>query len=81
MQSTVRKIGNSTGVILPAIVLKTLKLKQGDSVNIETDNGKIVIEKDKPRYTLEQLIAKCDPDAPPVTHDWDNLKPAGSEVW
>ncbi len=81
MQATLRRIGNSTGLILPAGVLKTLKLKQGDSIDIETKNDVILIKKDKPRYTLEELIAKCDPDAPPVTHEWDNVKPVGNEVW
>ncbi len=81
MQTTLRRIGNSTGLILPTGVLKTLKLKQGDSIDIETKNDVILIKKDKPRYTLEELIAKCDPDAPPVTHEWDNVKPVGNEVW
>jgi len=81
MQTTLRRIGNSTGLILPTGVLKTLKLKQGDSIDIETKNDVILIKKDKLRYTLEELIAKCDPDAPPVTHEWDNVKPVGNEVW
>jgi len=81
MQTRLRRIGNSTGLILPTGVLKTLKLKQGDSIDIETKNDVILIKKDKPRYTLEELIAKCDPDAPPVTHEWDNVKPVGNEVW
>ena len=81
MQATLRRIGNSTGLILPTGVLKTLKLKQGDSIDIETKNDVILIKKDKPRYTLEELIAKCDPQAPPVTHEWDNVKPVGNEIW
>ena len=81
MQTTLRKIGNSTGLILPKSVLDALKLKNGDSIDIETKNEVILIKKDKPHYSLEELIAKCDPDAPPVSHDWDNIKPVGNEVW
>jgi len=37
----------------------------------------------KPKYTLSQLIEKCDEKAPmpPELADWDKIKPAGSEVW
>ena len=81
MQTTLRKIGNTTGLILPKGILDSLKLKNGDSIDIETKNEVILIKKDKPRYSLEELIAKCDPDAPPVSHDCDNIKPVGNEVW
>lgn len=40
MNTTVRKIGNSEGIILPKAVLNKLNLKAGDIVNlVETPSG------------------------------------------
>ncbi len=40
MNTTVRKIGNSEGIIVPKEVLNKLNLRAGDKVNlIETPNG------------------------------------------
>lgn len=34
----------------------------------------------KPRYTMEQLIAECDPGAPPpVLRDWEDMPAVGLE--
>ena len=64
MQTSIRKIGNSTGVIIPAALLKKLNLSQGDKITIEENGGKIVISSAKPVYQLKDLIAKCDLSAP-----------------
>ena len=53
MQITLRKIGNSTGLILPKGILEILKLKNGDSIDIETKDEVILIKKNKPHYSLE----------------------------
>jgi hypothetical protein len=36
----------------------------------------------KPRYTLDELLAKCDPEAPLADEDrlWLNLPPVGQEL-
>ncbi|NOR71912.1 MAG: AbrB/MazE/SpoVT family DNA-binding domain-containing protein, partial [Methylomarinum sp.] len=43
MQTLVRKIGNSTGMIIPATILKKYSLKIGDNLDIQDDNGRIFI--------------------------------------
>lgn len=45
MNTVIRKIGNSEGVILPKELLQSLSLKAGDSVLISEDNGDIVLKK------------------------------------
>jgi antitoxin ChpS len=47
-----------------------------------TDNGQIVLAK-KRKYILAELIAQCDPKAPPPADLalWDSAKPVGQEVW
>lgn len=41
----VTKIGNSSGITLPNKLLRQVDLVQGDNVQIEVDDGKIVIRK------------------------------------
>lgn len=43
----IRKIGNSSGVIIASGLLKNANLKLGDDVEIVCENGKIVITKAK----------------------------------
>jgi antitoxin ChpS len=85
MQTLVRKIGNSTGTIIPASLLKKLDLKEGDRVDIQDDNGRILIipNRTRPQYTLTELLAKCDQSAPmpQALIDWDNTPEVGNETW
>ena len=85
MQTLVRKIGNSTGTIIPAALLKKLNLKEGDRVDIKDDGGRIVIvpNRTKPEYTLAELLAKCDESSPMPRElvDWDSTSEVGNEKW
>lgn len=46
------------------------------------EGGQFVKAVRKPKYTLEELLAQCDPDAPFTEEDkaWLNGAPAGSEL-
>ncbi len=41
MNTTIRKIGNSEGIIIPKDVLESLGLRAGDSVVLVADQGEI----------------------------------------
>ncbi len=41
MNTTIRKIGNSEGIIIPKEILDRLGLKAGDSVEIREEDGRI----------------------------------------
>jgi len=43
MQSTVRKLGNSTGVIIPKAVLDEAGLAAGDRIDITLTNGNLIL--------------------------------------
>ena len=43
MQASVRKIGNSSGVVLPKPVLDELGVKTGDKVEMTVRAGKIIL--------------------------------------
>jgi len=85
MQTFVRKIGNSTGMIIPANILKKYSLNIGDQLDIQDDDGRIVIvpTQTKPKYTLTKLLDKCDETAPMPQEliDWDNALEVGNEKW
>ena len=43
MQASLRKIGNSSGVVLPKTILLELGVKTGDKLDLSIDSGKIVL--------------------------------------
>jgi putative addiction module antidote len=45
VERKIRKIGNSLGVILPSEFLKSMGIKEDDSVFISYENNQIVIKK------------------------------------
>lgn len=83
MEVILRKYGNSTVAVLPPPVLKDLDLAAGQPMTLETTpDGKIVLAR-KYRYTLRELVAQCDPHAPPPAdlRLWEQARPVGREVW
>lgn len=44
MNVTLRKIGNSVGVIIPKDVLDRLGLKEGDELNLESRDGGLALK-------------------------------------
>ncbi len=43
MRSAVRKMGNSSAVIIPKLFLNEIGAKMGDDVDMQIENGRIVI--------------------------------------
>jgi len=56
MNATIRKIGNSEGIIIPKDVLDRLGLKAGDTVEIREEGGSISLVPEQPDLA-EQLKA------------------------
>ncbi len=44
MRTAIRKMGNSSGVIIPKAILAELKVAAGDAVDMRAENGKVLIE-------------------------------------
>lgn len=82
MEITIRKIGNSKGVVIPTQLLEQLNLNVGDKADLTTKNGRLIITpKGKSKYSLAELIAKCDQNAamPQELIDWEAAAPFGNE--
>lgn len=56
MQTVVQKWGNSLGIRIPSMYVKEFHLKNGSSVDIVEEEGKIVILPQK--INLKDLLAK-----------------------
>tara|TARA_R110001592_G_scaffold66617_2_gene204568 strand:+ start:8765 stop:9022 length:258 start_codon:yes stop_codon:yes gene_type:complete len=84
MKTAIRKIGNSSGAIIPSTILKKLNLVEGDIIEITDDGKRIVIEpkQERPKYSLDELIQACDEKAeiPAELLDWDSAEPVGQEL-
>ncbi len=68
---------------VPPSILDILHLNAGATVGLTVNGGRLVIEpRRKPRYSLDQLLALCDREAPLTERDraWLDAKPVGAEL-
>jgi antitoxin ChpS len=82
MEVVLKKMGNSTALVMPPPVLKDLGIGVGQRLSLATTaDGKIVLTP-KRKYVLADLIRQCDLKAPPPTDLglWDVASPVGQEV-
>jgi antitoxin MazE len=60
MQTVVQKWGNSLGIRIPSMYVKEFNLKNGNSVEIIGEDGKIVIV--PPKKTLQEMLSRVTQD-------------------
>lgn len=83
MELSIQKWGNSAAVRLPAPVLAQLNAVLGDKLSVSVTPDGILLKPKKQVYSLETLIAQCDPNAP-LPEDmaaWNAMPPVGREAW
>jgi|SRR6267143_2388403 len=81
--TNLRKVGGSVMLAIPPAVLDMLHLQPGATVGLVVDGGRLIVEpQPRHRYTLEELLAQCDPTAEPTQDDreWLDAKPVGGEL-
>ena len=81
--TNLRKVGGSIMLAVPRALLDILQLGPGASVGIAVESGRLVVEPQRRRrYTLEELLAQCDPKAPrtKAEREWLDNKRVGSEL-
>ena len=82
MEVVLKKMGNSTALVMPAPVLRDLGIGVGQHLTLDTTvDGKIVLTR-KRKYVLAEMIAQCDLKSQPPADLalWDVARPVGSEV-
>ena len=77
--ATVQKWGNSLGVRIPKAMAEQAGLAEGTQVSCELAGEEIVIRKQRPHYTLEELVEGMSPDNAHAELDWGS--PVGQEHW
>jgi antitoxin ChpS len=89
--TNLRKVGGSVMLAVPPALLDVLQLQPGAKVGIAVESGRLVVEpRQRPRYTLNDLLAQCDPKARRSKQSskrgskqeqrWLNSKPVGAEL-
>ncbi|EOB9953048.1 type II toxin-antitoxin system antitoxin ChpS [Escherichia coli] len=83
MRITIKRWGNSAGMVIPYIVMKELNLQPGQSVEAQVSNNQLILTPISRRYSLDELLAQCDMNAAELSEQdvWGKSTPAGDEIW
>ncbi|WP_250692382.1 type II toxin-antitoxin system antitoxin ChpS, partial [Escherichia coli] len=75
--------GNSSGMVIPNVVMKELNLRPGQSVEAQVSNNQLILTPISRRYSLDELLAQCDMNAAELSEQdvWGKSTPAGDEIW
>ena len=85
MQLQLRKLGNSTGLLLPPSLMQDLGLAAGQWMTLrKTRSGSILLtpKVGKRKYSAAELNAQCNLKAamPDDLLAWEQMMPAGNEA-
>jgi antitoxin MazE len=81
MQTTVAKWGNSLALRLPRHIAESVRLVEGQTVELEIQDDALIVRPARKRFKLAELLAQ-DAAAKEGRHeetDWG--APRGEEVW
>lgn len=84
METTLRNFGNSVGLVIPKALRDALNFEAGQTVQLDASSDGLLIRPVARRYTLDELLAQCDPKATKPTEiaaEWQTAAPVGREVW
>src|SRR5580704_568036 len=78
-----RKVGGSVMLAIPKAMLDALELSPDASVGLSIKAGRLVVDpKKRRRYSLDELLAQCNPSArrSREDRDWQASPPTGREL-
>ena len=81
--TNLRKVGGSIMLAVPPALLDILHLRPGAKVGLAVQSGRLVVEpQHRPCYTLDELLAQCNPRArrSKEEREWLDDKPVGGEL-
>ena len=80
MEARLQKWGNSAGIRIPSNIMKSLNLKINDSLELKTEDKKIIITKSmKKTISLEERFKAYNGENLAKGFEWD--EPQGREIW
>ncbi|MCH8203372.1 MAG: AbrB/MazE/SpoVT family DNA-binding domain-containing protein [Proteobacteria bacterium] len=77
MRARVSKWGNSLAIRLPKAAVESLRVQEGETVEVTIEGDAFIIRSASPRYRLEDLVAGITPDNQPETIEFP---PVGEEL-
>lgn len=77
MKTIVKKWGNSLGIRIPKVIASDLNLKDGSTVDIEDENGHIIVYPRK--FTLHELVQNINKTN--IHKEIDFGSSQGNEIW
>lgn len=77
MQAHLQKWGNSLGLRIPMKIVKQLQLHPGSSVNLQIEDGRLIIE--PPKYELDVMLKEI--TTKNKHHQALDDKQLGNEEW
>ena len=83
LTTNLRKVGGSVMLAVPPAILDMLRLNAGSTVGLSVSSGCLVIKPAQgPRYTLDELLAQCNPSQEINDEDraWLDSGPTGREL-
>jgi len=80
MEAKLQKWGNSVGIRIPSNIIKSLNLKENDTLILEQTEDKIIISiPKKKKIDLEELFKNYKGENLAKEFEWD--EPMGRELW
>lgn len=76
MHTKISKWGNSLAIRLPKAAVESLRVREGETVDVAIEGEVLVIRSTSPRYRLEDLVAEMTPDNQPEVFEFP---PVGEE--
>ena len=77
---TMRQVGGSVMLAVPPALLDVIGVGAGSTVDLDVDDGRLVVApRRRPSYTLDELIAECDPTVSDDERAWIDGAPVGRE--
>jgi antitoxin component of MazEF toxin-antitoxin module len=65
---------------LPKAAAESLGVQEGQTVDLTIDGGRVIIRSGRPRYSIEELVARMRPGKEPESFDDVNVPPVGREL-
>ena len=62
MRTEIARWGNSLAVRLPRPITDRMSIAEGTAVELEVEDGRLVIRPSTPRFELDELLAGITPD-------------------
>jgi antitoxin ChpS len=77
-----RQVGGSLSFAVPPAIKDSLGLVAGAELDVSADRGRLVAKPARPKYSIDELIAKCDLSAPypDEAREWIDTPAVGREA-